>query len=169
MCRMILRFTGQQRSVEREKFVGGEESFGLDDRDDGLVESGEAAIPVALFMAKRHGQSLQAAHGGHFLDAVDEQGGASATQHKDQRRGGRMQAEVHGGIDHVERIFAAMDAVLNLGKIGMRDFLCGANEAIHAAHFLNGGGRDSEELAAYAKQNYLLGADGRGFVMSGEE
>src|SRR5438105_12946238 len=83
-----------QRGIEKQKFIGSEKAFGLDDGNDGLVDSGEAAIPVALFVMEGLRERLETSHAGHFLDAVNEESGARAAQDEHQRSVRGREAEV---------------------------------------------------------------------------
>jgi len=129
----------RERGVQEEKLVGSQKAVGLDYGHDGLVESCESAIPIALFVAIRERQRLQAAHAGHFLDAVDQQRRTGASQHENEcgRRG--RQAEVHGGVHHVNGIFAATHEVLHLAQARIRHIFGGSGKAIDTANFLHGG------------------------------
>jgi len=52
--------------------------------NDGLVEGGESAVPITFFTLKGLRKRLKPRHGGHFFDAVDEQGRPGAAQKKIQ-------------------------------------------------------------------------------------
>ena len=110
------------RGIQQEEFVGRQEAFGLDDGDHGLIDGGEAAVPVALVVAEGLGQRLEARHGGHFLDAVDEKSGARAAQDENESGGRRRQTEMQGAVDDVERVFAALHDVANFAKTGACGF-----------------------------------------------
>src|SRR4029077_15920065 len=88
--------------IEKQEFIGSEKTFGLDDGNYGLIDGGEAAIPVALFVMEGLRKRLQASHAGHFLDAVDQESGSRAAQDKDQRGGRRRETEMDGTVDDVE-------------------------------------------------------------------
>ena len=87
---------------------------------------------------------------------------------KTKRAGEGWQAEMHGAVHDVKSVFAALHDVADLAEAGLRDFLCGAGKSVHAADFLHRSGGDGKELAADAKQNDLLGANGWRVCGSGE-
>ena len=61
-------------------------------------------------------------------------------------------------IDDVERCVAASHDVANFLQSGSGKLAGRAGEAVDAADFLHGSGRNGEQLAADSKQNDLLGA-----------
>src|SRR4029077_4836937 len=140
--------------------LGSQKAVRLHDRQDGLVERSETAIPAAVLVAKGQRERLQAGHAGHFLDAVDQQGGARTPQHENESGWRRRQAKVHGGVYDVYGIFTATHDVLHFAQAGLRNLLRCAGETVHAANFLHGSGRDGKKLAADAEQDDLLSARG---------
>src|SRR5690242_6420729 len=107
-------------------------------------------------MTKRKRQSLQSRHGGHFLDAVDEQGRARIAQHKRKNSIGRRKAKMRSAAYEKQGIGAAPHELADFVDARRADFVSAAREAVRAAHFLNRRGRQREELFANAKKNDLL-------------
>src|SRR5713101_1872408 len=60
--------------------------------------------------------------------------------------------------DDEQRLSTAANDVLHLTQTRMRNFRGRSGEAVRRAHFLNGRGRDREELPAHPKENDLFGA-----------
>jgi hypothetical protein len=150
-------FRGEQRGIQTEHFFRGQEAFGLDDGDNGLIERRETPIPKAFFVTEGKRKRLKASHGGHFLDAIDEESRSGATQNENERGRRGRQTEMHRAVYDVERLFGAVNDMLHFAKVGLSDFASGSREAVHAANFLNARGGNGEELSADAKENDLLG------------
>ena len=75
--------------------------------------------------------------------------------------------KVEGSVDDVKVQIAAMNGVADFRQAGFVDVDGGAGEAVYAADFLNGRGRNSKELIAGAEKNNLLRASGSDFLWGG--
>jgi hypothetical protein len=154
------------RGVQEQEFVWVEEAFGPDHRDYVLVDGGQAAIPVALFVAKRLRKGLEAGHAGHFLDTVYQESGARPTQDEDQRGVRRREAEVEGAVDDIERMLAALNYVADFTDLGTGNFPRGTGERVDATDFLNRRGGNGKQVPADTKQDDLLRAERLGLRWS---
>src|SRR5438105_83038 len=91
-----------QGGLEKEEFVGSDKACGHNDGNDGLVDGGESAIPIPLFVIEGLRKRLEPSHAGHFLDAVDEESGTRTAQDEHQRGVRCREAEVDSAVDNVE-------------------------------------------------------------------
>src|SRR6266404_4960972 len=111
------RVGGKLRCFEKSQFFERKKSFGIDDGNNCLIECGKPTVPAALFALKCERQGLEASHGGHFVNAIDEQSCAGATEKENERRRLRLQAEMDGGVDDVESSVATADAVTDFAQV----------------------------------------------------
>src|SRR5262249_25089754 len=119
---------------------------------------GQATIPAALFALECDGERLQAGHGRHFLDTVDQERSTSAAQKEDQSSRLRLQAEMQSSGDDVKGAIPAADAVTDFADGAIAKLLCHTGDVVDTAHFLNGSGRNRKGLAANTKKNDLFRA-----------
>src|ERR1700675_2678591 len=57
--------------LEQHNFFRGQKTFGIDDRDNILIQVRNAAIPGAFFVAKCLRKRLQYSHSAHFFYAIE--------------------------------------------------------------------------------------------------
>src|SRR5580765_5030733 len=155
---------GKLRGFEQGEFFERQKSFGLNNGNYSLIEGGEATIPGTLFALKRQRQRLQARHGGHLFDPVDEQCRTRAAKKKYERSWLRLQTEMNRGVDDVQRAISAANTVANFFQMAIGKLASHAGDVVHATDFLHGSGRNGELLAADSEQNYLFGARLAGFI-----
>src|SRR5260370_38588881 len=63
---------------------------------------------------------------------------------------------MHGAVDNKEGSVTAAHNVAHFSKTRRADFHRRARHAVSAAHFLDGSGRDGEELSAHTEQDDLF-------------